>query len=251
MTTFRVVVPARLGSSRLPNKPLLDLCGKPMIARVAERALASGADEVVVAAASESILNAVAHLPVRTFLSRRVHATGSDRVLEAAQILDWSDHTIVVNLQGDEPLIPPAAIDQVAELVRESGLRSVGTLAERMSSREDILDPHVVKVVTARDATALYFSRAPIPWDTNRFPDDAPRSWTPGFRRHIGLYAYSVHLLRTFVELSRGTLEQMESLEQLRLLENGIPVIVADACEPVPPGVDTEKGAELVRRALA
>ena len=252
---FHVVIPARFASTRLPGKPLLDIAGKPMIVRVAERALASSAESVVVATDDARVRDAVVTAGAEAMLTRDDHPTGSDRVMEVVERRGWTDDDVVVNVQGDEPLIPPAVIDQVAGLLGEdAGDCGVGTLSEPIVRREDIFDPNIVKVVRSRFGRALYFSRAPMPWWRDGFaaagtPIDAAASAL--WRRHIGIYAYRVRALREFVGWPPSSLEEIEALEQLRLLDHGRAIAVAEAVAPVPGGVDTPADAERVLRLLA
>ena len=262
--SFRVVIPARFASSRLPGKPLLDLSGKPMIVRVAEQAARSGARGVVVATDDERVLRAVEGARVEraeAVLTRADHPSGSDRVMEVAANAGWRDEEIVVNVQGDEPLVPPAVIDQVAALLRETRSQpeplvckspcSVATLCEPIARPGDVFDPNIVKVVVNGQGRALYFSRAPVPWSRAAFSEGVPTELAAGWRRHIGIYAYRVDALREFVSWPVGHLERVEALEQLRLLERGRGIAVAEAVAPVPGGVDTPADAERVRRILA
>lgn len=257
--SFRVVIPARFASSRLPGKPLLDLGGKPMIARVAEQAARSGARSVVVATDDERVRRAVEGARIEraeAVLTQTDHPSGSDRVMEVAAGAAWRDEEIVVNVQGDEPLVPPAVINQVAELLRQaSAVRErpcgVATLSEPITRSGDVFDPNIVKVVVNAQGRALYFSRAPVPWSRAAFSAGAPAKLSRGWQRHIGIYAYRVDALREFVSWPVGNLERVEALEQLRLLEHGRPIAVAEAVAPVPGGVDTPADAERVRRLLA
>lgn len=255
--SFKVVIPARYGSTRLPGKPLADLHGAPMVVRVAERAAGSGADEVVVATDDERVLEAVIAAGHRALLTRADHPSGSDRVMEVADTCGWADDAVVVNVQGDEPLVPAAVVAQVAALVAADPGVGVATLCERMSDLAQVFDPNVVKVVIGEDGLARYFSRAPIPYHREAFRRlpavaAAGRVPEPGvWFRHIGLYAYRIDSLRRFVSLPVGRLERVESLEQLRLLEHGVPLRVAEAVAPVPGGVDTAPDLERVREAYA
>lgn len=256
--SFRVVIPARFASTRLPGKPLVDLQGKPMIARVVAQAARSGARSVVVATDDERVRDAVTHAHgacAEVVMTRPDHASGSDRVMEVVAQAGWGADEIVVNLQGDEPLVPPGVIDQVAALARQaSGWRSnpcrVATLCEPIDRPADVFDPNIVKVTADAHGRALYFSRAPIPWSRAAFAAGMPAAISPGWRRHIGIYAWHVDALREFVAWPVGTLERTESLEQLRLLENGRGIALANANDPVAGGVDTPADAERVRRAL-
>ena len=259
--SFRVVIPARFASSRLPGKPLLDLGGKPMIVRVAEQAAHSGARGVIVATDDERVRRAVEGARIEraeAVLTRADHPSGSDRVMEVAA--GWRDEEIVVNVQGDEPLVPPAVIDQVAALLGKASAQpgplarspcSVATLCEPIARPGDVFDPNIVKVVVDAQGRALYFSRAPVPWSRAAFSEGVPAELPTGWQRHIGIYAYRVDALREFVSWPVGHLERVEALEQLRLLERGRGIAVAEAVAPVPGGVDTPADAERVRRILA
>lgn len=250
---FHVVIPARHASTRLPGKPLLDIGGRTMIQRVVERACASRADEVLVATDDARIAAAV-HDPRRRDVSI-AHMTdpalpsGTDRVAAVAEARGWSDRTVVVNVQGDEPFLPPRLIEQAAEMLESDPTAGLATLAAPIESLEEFLDTNVVKVVTARDGTALYFSRAPIPWWRDGAPAglSSQSDWT-GTLRHVGLYAYRVGTLRHITRLPPSRLEQVERLEQLRALEHGVRIAVAPCDERPAPGVDTE--ADLARARL-
>lgn len=248
---FKIVIPARNGSTRLPGKPLLDLAGKPMIQHVVERALASAADEVVVATDDQRIAKACKGLGVDAMLTAVSHRSGTDRVAEVIERRAWGDDTIVVNLQGDEPCMPASLIDQVAANL--AALESIGmaTLAYPIHDSSILFDPHVVKVVTDAAGFALYFSRAPIPWHRDEFLGSRqvvlPASVI--FLRHIGLYAYRVAFLKRYVAWSPSPLEQAESLEQLRVLWHGERIHVGVAAEEPGPGVDTADDlARVVKR---
>jgi len=250
MTGYRIVIPARHGSSRLPGKPLLDIAGRPMVAHVCERALETGADEVVVATDDARIVEAVAELPVRALLTRPEHASGTERIAEVAGTLGWDDDTRIVNLQGDEPLIPQGLIGRLAERLADHGA-AVATLAAPIRERAEVFNPNAVKVVTDRDGYALYFSRAPIPWhrgsfssETDSLPSDFP--WL----RHIGIYAYTAGFLRRYVSWPASELEAVEALEQLRILWQGERIRVLTVDEVPEAGVDTEGDLARVRVRL-
>jgi 3-deoxy-manno-octulosonate cytidylyltransferase (CMP-KDO synthetase) len=248
---FLVAIPARHASTRLPGKPLLELAGEPMVRHVVRRAQQAGARRTVVATDDVRVLAALEGCDVEALLTAPEHASGSDRLAECARCLHWPDQTIVVNLQGDEPLAPPAGIRAVAELLLTSDA-PMATLATPLDGVEELFDPACVKVVTARDGHALYFSRAPLPWPRDAFA--ASRSRLPAevpFLRHIGIYAYRAGFLRHFAELPRTPLEQAESLEQLRALEHGYRIAVGLSPEPFPGGVDTAEDLARVRRWLA
>jgi len=246
-----VAIPARFGSTRLPGKPLLPIAGMPMVLHVARRALAAGAREVVVATDDARIEAALEGCGVRVAMTRVDHASGSDRLAEVAAQLGWADDTIVVNLQGDEPLAPASGILAVAQALVEDDA-PMATLATPLASSEELFDPNVVKLVRRADSRALYFSRAPLPWPRDAFARD--RATLPGdvpFLRHIGIYAYRAGFLRRFTQLAPTPLERAESLEQLRALEHGHAIAVRIAPEPFPPGVDTAEDLARVERLLA
>lgn len=250
--SFIAVVPARLASTRLPDKPLLDICGKPMVVRTAERARASAAARVVVATDHVRIAAACREYGIEALLTRDDHPSGTDRLAEVVERLDLSDDAVLVNVQGDEPLIDPALIDAVADLLLRDASAAIATCASVISGPAGFFDPNVVKVVLDATGHALYFSRAPIPWARDAFATD--REHLPaGFNalHHIGLYAYRASFLRRFRDLPRGPLEQWESLEQLRALENGYPIAVHVTPLHPPPGVDTAEDLERVRRLCA
>jgi 3-deoxy-manno-octulosonate cytidylyltransferase (CMP-KDO synthetase) len=236
---FIVAIPARHDASRLPGKPLRLLAGEPLVLHVARRALAAGAREVWVAADDERIAQALAGSGVRVAMTSQAHQSGTDRLAECAVIAGWSDDTIIVNLQGDEPFAPAAGIRAVAALVAASGAE-VATLAAQITDVATLFDPNAVKLVRAANGDALYFSRAPIPWPRDAFAHDPGRlpegnHWL----RHIGIYGYRAGFLRRFAAMPPGRLERIESLEQLRVLEAGHRIAVAVTPEPFPPGVDT------------
>ena len=256
--SFRVVIPARFASTRLPGKPLLDLHGKPMVTRVAAQAARSGARSVTVATDDERVRRTVQHAGIKgveAVLTRADHPSGSDRVMEVVAKAGWRDEEIVVNVQGDEPLLPPLVIEQVAALAREASAWperpcAVATLREPIAASTDVFDSNIVKVVTDAQGRALYFSRAPLPWSRAAFANGVPASLAAGWHRHIGIYAWRVDALKEFVSWPVGQLERVEALEQLRLLEHGRGIAVAEAAAPVPGGVDTPADVERVRRAL-
>ncbi|MDR0701852.1 MAG: 3-deoxy-manno-octulosonate cytidylyltransferase [Azoarcus sp.] len=248
MTAFRVVIPARHASTRLPGKPLVDIAGRPMIVRVLERAQASGAEEVWVATDHPDVFDAVTAAGGRVLMTRADHPTGTDRLAEAAALRGWRDDDIIVNVQGDEPLIDPASITAVArELAADPGA-AIATAAHPATDPGEAFDPNVVKVVRDERGRALYFSRAPIPWARDAWADGA-RGLPPGLPvlRHVGLYAYRAGFLHRFAALAPAPPEQWEALEQLRALWHGFPiqVLLLDAAPPA--GVDTEKDLARVR----
>lgn len=247
--SLHVVIPARYGSTRLPGKPLADIAGQPMIVRVAALARRSRAVDAWVATDDERIVAAVRQHGFEALTTRADHVSGTDRVAEVAQLLGWDDADIVVNVQGDEPLLDPALIDAVADALRDDPDAAIATAAHPLTTADDFFNPNVVKVVCDMRGRALYFSRAPIPWDRDRFA--AGRDILPpglGARRHVGLYAYRVSFLRRFGQLAASPLECSESLEQLRALWHGYPIQVLSLAHPPAAGVDTVEDLERVRR---
>jgi 3-deoxy-manno-octulosonate cytidylyltransferase (CMP-KDO synthetase) len=235
---FIVAIPARFGASRLPGKPLRLLGGEPVIAHVVRRAQAAGAREAWVATDDARIAEAVAGSGAQVAMTNPAHASGSDRLAECARIAGWGDEDIVVNLQGDEPFAPASGIRAVAAALASSGA-PMATLATPLEDAATLFDPNTVKLVRANNGDALYFSRAPIPWARDAFA--ANRDALPAgdaWLRHIGIYAYRAGFLRAFAALPPSKLERIESLEQLRALENGHRIAVALAPEPFPPGID-------------
>jgi 3-deoxy-manno-octulosonate cytidylyltransferase (CMP-KDO synthetase) len=248
--SFHVLIPARLASTRLPRKPLADLGGMPMVARVARRAAQSGAQRVVVAADSPEILEACARHGVESVATRADHASGSDRLAEACERLGLDGDDIVVNVQGDEPLIEPSLVRRCAQLLEARTDCAVATAAHPVGSDEDFRSPHVVKVVLDASGRALYFSRAPIPcW--RDAPGAASLPVSPPALRHVGLYAYRAAFLREFPRLEPSPLERLEALEQLRVLWHGRSIAVLVCDEAPAAGVDTPQDLERVRALLA
>ena len=242
---FVVAIPARHDASRLPGKPLRLLGGEPLVLHVARRALASGAREVWVAADDERIARALEGSGVQVALTATTHESGTDRLAECARIAGWGAGQVVVNLQGDEPFAPASGIRAVASLLTSSGAE-MATLATPVADLDTLLDPNAVKLVRARSGDALYFSRAPLPWPRDDFARDPRRMPAGGhWLRHIGIYGYTAGFLQRFAAMPPGRLEQVEALEQLRVLEAGLRVAVGLAPEPFPPGVDTP--ADLAR----
>lgn len=251
MTEFVVVIPARHASERLPGKPLLDIAGKPMIRHTWERARESGAERVVIATDDERIATAAREFDAEVVMTSSNHASGTDRINEAATTLGLPDDAVVVNLQGDEPLMPAANIRQVAELVARADT-DIATLGVQIRSAEEFRNPNVVKVVADDEGRALYFSRAPIPFDRDGSSDGpgSPQALDAA-RRHLGLYAYKVGALRRFAEAEPAKLEQVEKLEQLRAMALGQVIRIATAETSPPPGVDTDADLEHAREMLA
>ncbi|MCU7846039.1 MAG: 3-deoxy-manno-octulosonate cytidylyltransferase [Candidatus Thiodiazotropha sp. (ex Monitilora ramsayi)] len=239
---FKVVIPARYASVRLPGKPLLDIAGKPMIQHVWERAVESGAAEVVVATDDSRIADACQGFQADVCMTRENHRSGSDRIAEVAAIRGWGGEEIIVNLQGDEPCMPAMLLSQVAEDMERHPAASVTTLCAPITDRQTLFDPHTVKVVTDSEGYALYFSRAPIPWHRDEFVEaERPLPTNTGFARHIGLYAYRSGYLANFVEWKHAPIELAESLEQLRVLWHGGKIHVSQAKENPGHGVDTRE----------
>ena len=250
--SFTVLIPARLASTRLPNKPLADIAGKPMVVRVAERAEQSGAAQVLVATDAPEIAAACADHGVRALLTRADHPSGSDRLAEACEQLGLTGDDIVVNVQGDEPLIDPALIDAVAGLLSKRSPAPMGTAAHAIESIEEFTNPNVVKVITDAQGLALTFSRAPLPWWREGFAGGITQlPTTPAPLRHIGLYSYRAAFLRAFPRMAPAPLEQCEALEQLRALWHGHRIAVHIASAAPGPGVDTTEDLERVRRLWA
>ena len=249
---FVVAIPARYGASRLPGKPLRLLGGEPLVLHVARRALAAGAREVWLATDDARVAQAMDGIAgVRVAMTSPGHASGTDRLSECAAIAGWDDETIVVNLQGDEPFAPASGIGEVARVLATSGA-PMATLAEPVADAQTLFDPNAVKLVRAASGDALYFSRAPLPWPRDAFARNRD-ALPPGghWLRHIGIYAYRAGFLQAFSRMPPGRLEQVESLEQLRVLEAGYRIAVALAPEPFPPGVDTPEDLERAEARLA
>lgn len=249
--SFIAIIPSRMTSTRLPGKPLKDIAGKPMVVRVAEQATASGAERVVVAADSEAIIKACSEHGVEAILTDPDHPTGTDRLAEAADKLHLSDETIVVNVQGDEPLIPPTVIRQVADLLAFDTQSTIATAAHPIADVQSFFNPNVVKVELDGTGHAMTFSRAPIPWPRDAFAQDKsslPEGLTA--YHHIGLYAYRALFLKRFSTLKRSPIERFESLEQLRAMWYDYKIAVTVLPENLPAGVDTQEDLERVRSAF-
>ena len=250
--SFIVLIPARLTSTRLPNKPLADICGIPMVVRAAQQAMKSNASRTIVAADSMAIVEACIRFDVPAILTRADHVSGSDRLAETCDLLQLSNNDIVVNVQGDEPLIDPSLINAVAQTLVSRPDCSVSTAAHAINELADFLNPNVVKVVTDARETALYFSRSPIP----AYRNDIDTAWwksshnLPVPLRHVGIYAYRVGFLRNFPALSPAPAELLESLEQLRVLWHGYAIAVHTTQEIPGPGVDTAEDLEHVRQVV-
>jgi 3-deoxy-manno-octulosonate cytidylyltransferase (CMP-KDO synthetase) len=249
MSKIRIVIPARFGSSRLPGKPLLDICGKPMIARVVEQVLGHFED-IYVATDDQRIIDALAEYDVIAVMTSDKHESGTDRLAEVAQLYEFAEDDIVVNLQGDEPLIEPELLKQVARLL-ESDNASMSTLMTPITSVTDLLNPNVVKVVHGENNKALYFSRAPIPYPRDAFSQTKEIMPEGDYYRHLGLYAYKVSALKAIPALPVSALEGIEKLEQLRPLAAGFNIVVEQACMIPKAGVDTQEDLDKVIEVFA
>lgn len=247
--TFKIVIPARYASSRLPGKPLADIAGKPMVVRVAERALRSSASEVLVATDHEEVFMAVERLGFMAVMTRVDHLSGTDRIAEVVAQRGWDDEDLIVNVQGDEPFIEPELIDRVARELAADPDAAIATACHPIAGVDEFINPNVVKVVCDIRGYARYFSRAPIPWPRDAFavdrkllPDNLPA------RRHIGIYAYRCGFLRRYSTLSPSPLERHEALEQLRVLWHGFRIRVADVDHSPEAGVDTPEDLQRARQ---
>src|ERR1051325_1388920 len=249
--SFKVVIPARYASSRLPGKPLLDIAGKPMVVRVVEQALLSGAETVVVATDHADIAKVVKQHGYEAIMTRDDHASGTDRIAEVVQQLAWPEQAIVVNVQGDEPLIAPQLIQEVAQSLAQHDQASIATACHAIHDKTAMQNPNIVKVVMDQKGYALYFSRAPIPYARDAFAanQDVPANLQA--YRHIGIYAYRVAFLEAYASLAPSLIEQFEALEQLRALWHGYKISVAVTQHAPAAGVDTEADLAHVRVILA
>lgn len=252
--SFRVVIPARYGSSRLPGKPLLTIAGKPMVLHVVERARASAAAEVLVATDDARIEAVLREQDVPVVMTRADHPSGTDRLQEVASLRGWAPDDIVVNVQGDEPLIPPAVINLVAHNLQADADAGIATLAEPLDNAGQLFNPNIVKLVRDHRQHALYFSRAPMPWARDAFArsrETLPAEALGLYLRHLGIYAYRVGFLHDFVRWPTALVEEVEALEQLRALYHGVSIHVGIAPVQLPPGVDTMEDLERVRALMA
>lgn len=249
--SFRIVIPARYASTRLPGKPLRNICGKPMIAHVIERAKQSAAEEVIVATDSQEIAEAVSTMDIRVCITREDHQSGTERLSEVIEQLGFDDEQILVNLQGDEPMMPAVCLNQVGNALEQDKNLKMATLCTPLTDINELFDPHAVKVVRDINDFALYFSRAAIPWSRDCF-NEAP-SEMPGnqdYQRHIGLYGYRAGFIRQYLDWDSSAIEKTESLEQLRVLYYGEKIKVITAETPPGPGVDTEQDLNTVCKLL-
>ena len=247
--SFSVVIPARYDASRLPGKPLLLVAGKPIIQHVYECACKSNADRVIIATDDQRIANAADTFSAEVCMTATSHQSGTERLAEVINIKQFSADAIVVNLQGDEPLMPATCINQVAEALQNDMQAKVATLCDPIETVEDLIDPNIVKVVCDKNQHALYFSRATIPWHRDAFSKDITQFPQDGteYLRHVGLYAYRAGFIHKYLASSPSRIEQTEALEQLRVLWHGEKIHVAKACAAPGIGVDTEKDLEIVR----
>jgi 3-deoxy-manno-octulosonate cytidylyltransferase (CMP-KDO synthetase) len=249
MKDFKVVIPARYASSRLPGKPLLKIAGKEMILHVCEKAMCAGAEEVVVATDDERILNCVKKEGFIAVMTSESHTSGTERLTEVANKLEWADETVIVNCQGDEPLIPPELIHKAATALMDQTVSQVASLCAPIHTTEEVFNPNAVKVVRDEQDYALYFSRAPIPWNRDAFPDNATSADLTHFR-HIGIYSYTAGFLRRYVTWPACSLEKVESLEQLRILAQGEKILVPSVDEVPEAGVDTQEDLDRINALL-
>jgi 3-deoxy-manno-octulosonate cytidylyltransferase (CMP-KDO synthetase) len=248
MPAFQVVIPARFASTRLPGKPLLDICGKPMVVRVAEQAAQSGAQQIIIATDHQPIVTAAREHGFQACMTRANHTSGTDRIAEVAAQRGWPDETIVVNVQGDEPLIPPQLIRAVAQHLHDHSDCAIATACHSIHDEASMRNPNIVKVVLDKHGNALYFSRAPIPWPRDAYAHNQPLPKSVNVLRHVGIYAYRASFLRAYGQLAPAPIEQVESLEQLRALYHGYKIGVTKTDQAPPSGVDTEQDLGIARR---
>lgn len=250
--SFRIVIPARFASTRLPGKPLRDICGKPMIVRVIEQAKKSNAEEVIVATDSQEIADALSDIDVQVCITREDHQSGTERLSEVIEQMGFADDQILINLQGDEPMMPPVCLNQVGQALEEDTKVKMATLCTPLTNLEELFDPHAVKVVRDINDYALYFTRAAVPWSRDCF-NEAPRKMPleQEYQRHIGLYGYRAGFIKQYLEWQSSDIEKTESLEQLRVLYYGEKIKVISAKIAPGPGVDTIDDLNRVCELLA
>jgi len=246
---FRVIIPARFESTRLPGKVLIDIKGKPMVQHVYERAVESGAEHVLVATDDQRVVDAVESFGGNVCLTSSEHQSGTERLAEAVEALDCEDDEVIIGLQADEPLMPADVIRQLAESLDEHDNVKIASICQPITDESELFDPHSVKVVLNRRHFAMYFSRAPIPWDRDSFSDPATAKPTDHHFRHVGIYGYRASFLREYVDWSDSPIETMESLEQLRILWHGGRILMNISKKVIPPGVDTQ--ADLKKAAAS
>jgi 3-deoxy-manno-octulosonate cytidylyltransferase (CMP-KDO synthetase) len=247
---FHVIIPARFGAARLPGKPLLAIGDRPLIQWVWQSARHSGASSVIIATDDERIFDAAAAFGADVRMTSSEHASGTDRIAEVVRASGFAPEDVVVNLQGDEPMMPAAVVREVAQALASHPMIDIATAVAPIMSLAEFLDPSCVKALRARDGAALYFSRAPVPWPRDAVADRRPTRFA-GARRHVGIYAYRVRSLLQFASWPPTPLEQSEKLEQLRALEHGMRIHLVELSEPPPAGVDTPEDLERVRAGLA
>ena len=250
MTRFHVVIPARHASTRLPGKPLLPIAGKPMVVRVAEQAAQSGAQQIWIATDHHAIANVVHEHGFKACLTKVAHTSGTERIAEVVEQQGWPDDTVVVNVQGDEPLIPPALIRAVAEHLHQHPECAIATACHAIHDEAAMRNPNIVKTVLDKHGNALYFSRAPIPWPRDAYAQQQPLPAGLPVLRHIGIYAYRAGFLRAYGQLEPAPIEQFEALEQLRALFHGYKIGVYIAEQAPPGGVDTEQDLHIARQVF-
>lgn len=250
--SFRIVIPARFASTRLPGKPLRDICGKPMIARVIEQAQQSDAEEVIVATDSREIADAISDINVRVCITDENHQSGTERLSEVIEQLGFEDDQILINLQGDEPMMPAVCLNQVGHALENDASVKMATLCTPLTDINELFDPHAVKVVRDINDFALYFTRAAVPWSRDCF-NEAPREMpqTQEYQRHIGLYGYRAGFIKQYLEWQSSDIEKTESLEQLRVLYYGEKIKVITAETAPGPGVDTVEDLKRVCELLS
>jgi len=248
MLTFKVVIPARFASTRLPGKPLLDIGGKPMVIRVAEQAAQSGAQQIIIATDHQPIVAAARQYGFQACMTRTDHASGTDRIAEVAAQQSWGGDTIVVNVQGDEPLIPPQLIQDVAQHLHDHPECAVATACHPIHDEASLRNPNIVKAVLDKNGNALYFSRAPIPYPRDAFAQQQALPADLQVLRHIGIYAYRASFLHAYGQLAPAMIERFEALEQLRALYHGYRIGVTVTQDAPPAGVDTEQDLHAARR---
>ncbi len=248
MLTFKVVIPARFASTRLPGKPLLDIGGKPMVIRVAEQAAHSGAQQIIIATDHQPIIAAAQEHGFHACMTRTDHASGTDRIAEVAAQQAWADDTIVVNVQGDEPLIPPALVRAVAQHLNDHPECAIATACHPIHDEASLRNPNIVKAVLDKNGNALYFSRAPIPYPRDAFAQQQSLPAELQVLRHIGIYAYRASFLHAYGRLAPAMIERFEALEQLRALYHGYKIGVTVTQDAPPAGVDTEQDLHAARR---
>jgi 3-deoxy-manno-octulosonate cytidylyltransferase (CMP-KDO synthetase) len=251
MVAFHVVIPARIASTRLPGKPLLEIGGKPMVIRVAEQAARSGAQQIIIATDAAAIYDTAEQHGHLAAMTRVDHNSGTDRIAEVVAQYNWADDTIVVNVQGDEPLIPPELIRAVATHLQQHPECAIATACHAIHDEASLRNPNIVKTVLDKNGNALYFSRAPIPYPRDVFATQTKLPKELPVLRHIGIYAYRASFLRTYSQLTPCALEQFEALEQLRALYHGYKIGVTIAAEAPPAGVDTQTDLEMARKSFA